>query len=590
MPSIEFNGQRYYVPGVVTRSQVRSSLPGALPAFHVPILLAAGVDGHPYNVTPQTGETPLPFYRVSGTDGDVGAYFGFETDAHVAMRWAKRHGLPFAYVVNLAALTRLSLLVTSTGPISQFTLYPRRWGAPNNWHKLSFNAGVVKITPVKAYAMISAAVGVGATRVYLNGPHPWLVAGLTVTVGSNIVAGVTRTVVETGVEIAANGQRQYWVELSSAPGALALANDPIILIYDTDRAESSPALTTGQQVIDWINTTSTLKTLWAVKHANFSNALPITVAADTPLKEISAWGAVVAGTSPDMTTADITAFIALMNASGWNYFAVTEQLIPQTYLLISGLAADHALMRDYATAERTRGYAISVTAGVRWGDTVIGAGDDTDPTKRAADLNSENFMLCAGGLDRYAASHSLAPAIWARRVAGGPGHNLTNDELIASEREVEWNEIVSKQLTQLCKKGVATYKLSTGQTIRYRVSQGLTTLQNNNGLIWNENDATTWSAHQRDLADFVERVLKIDFEESAIGGDQIDAAAIAGILLRRAQKSLLPPNNHYVSSFRIESIQLNAQANGFDVKLAIRYPVTNDFMTFTITILVGDEA
>jgi hypothetical protein len=588
MPSIEFNGRRYYVPGVVSRSQVRSSLPGPLPAFHVPILLAGGVDGHPYNAAALAGETPLTFYRLSGTDGDVGAYYGMESDLHQSMRWAKRHGLPFAYTVCLAALTRPSLLVTATGPVSQFTLYTRRYGAPNNWVKVSFTGGVFKITPLKAYAMISAAVSGASTRVYLNGSHPWLTPGLSVTIGSNIVAGVSRTVVETGVEIGASGQRAYWVEFSAAPPALALVNDPIIVVYDTDKAESSPVLTTGQQVIDWVNVTSALRTLWAVKHANFTNALPITVGTDTPLKEISAWGAATAGTSPDVTTADVTAFVALMNASGWAQFAVAEQLLPQTYLLVSGASADHAVMRDYATAERTRGFPISVTSGVRWGDIVIGAGDDTDPTWRAAALNSENYMLCAGGLDRVAAYMSLAPAIWARRVAGGPGHNLTNDELVASERETEWNEIVSGQLTALCRKGVATYKLSTGQTIRYRVSQGLTTLQNNNGLIWNETDGTTWSAHQRDLADFVERVLRIDFEEGAVGADQIDKAAIQGILIRRAQRSLLPPANRYVTEFRITSIALNSAANGWDIGLSVKYPVTSDYFAFNVTILVGE--
>ena len=67
--------------------------------------------------------------------------------------------------------------------------------------------------------------------------------------------------------------------------------------------------------------------------------------------------------------------------------------------------------------------------------------DDTDPLFRASSLNSDSVALAICGLDREAAYLSLAPALWGIRVSRGPGHNLTNDDLIFSELEVLWDEI-----------------------------------------------------------------------------------------------------------------------------------------------------
>lgn len=592
MPSIFFEGQRYYVPAVYTTTRVASSLPGPLPAFHIPVILGSGTDGHPFNADDSlvTGETAFTPFKLCNTDSACADYFGTGSELHRGMKVAKRHALPFAYMVNLSAMTRASIIAdTVTSNVEQFTLYARRFGPRWGWTKIGYATNTLTIVPVKRYAMLSANLGSSATRAYVTGGgiHDWLTVGATVTVGANDVAGVSRTILATGIELDSNGQRQQWVELSSAVGsAVNTSAYGLILQYDTDKTYTVTGMTTSQLLIDYFNDEDQI--FRAVKHANFTGAVPATVASPTPLKEITAWGTATAGTSPAVTGTDLSDFIELMNAGGWDAFAVQNQVIPQTYLLLSGTSTLHATMRDYATAERVRGWPISVTTGCRWGDVVIGAGDDTDPTFRAAALNSQDVMLAAGGLDREAAYLSLAAALFGRRVSGGPGHNLTNDDFLASELEVRWDEINSGELSTLCKKGVATYKLSIGQSIRYRLSQGLSTLQANNGLIWNVSDATTWSVMQRDLADFVDRVVRTDFEESVVGADAIDANAIAAILQRRASRSLEARGHIKKGGFRITAITLNDAGNGYDVAWSIRLPDTVDFITFTTTILIGE--
>jgi hypothetical protein len=588
------NGQAVYVPGVYYSTIVASSLPGPLPQFHVPILLGHGTNGHPYNADGSlvANENPHTPFRLVNVESVASSYFGENSDIHAAVKFAKRHGLPFCYVANLSAMTRASLIANATGPLEQFTLYARQWGPSQGWTKIKQATGIYTITPVKRYAMLSANLGSSATRMTFARPVDWLTVGASVVVGANNVAGVSRTISAIGSEIQANGQRLYWAELSSSVGsACNTSSYAMVLQYDTDHTVISPTFTTSQGVIDWFNATPAAGFI-AVKHANFSNALPIAISSSTPLKEVSAWGTATAGTSPAVTGSDVDAFIALMNGGELDAFLLREQVIPQTYLLVDGSSTNHGKMRDYATAERSRplGFPISVTVGCRWGDTVIGAGDDTDPTTRAASLNSQDVQLAAGGLDREAAYVSLAAAIWALRIAGGVGHNQTNDTLVFSELEKKWNEVTNGDLTALSKKGVVSYKLSPGDSgFAYKVSQGLSTLQANDGLIWNTTDATTWSTMQRDVVDFVTMVIREGYEGKVIGADRVDPNAVATVLIQKASKlcdrGYLKPLAK--GGFQITTIELNDAANGFDVDWSIKTPDTVDFIKVRTTILVG---
>lgn len=590
MPRIFFQNREIKVPGAYGAIEVVSTLSGPLPQFHVPTVIGAGFEGHPYDADSKlvTGESPFSPFKRCNTDSAVAAYYGVQSELHRGMRFAKRHGLPAAFVVNLSPMTRFSVVAdTVTTNIEQFVLHSRTFGPLAGWRKIQFVGGVLTTTPVKRYAMLSANAGVSATRLYLVGSHPWLSVGASVSVGANSVTNVTRTVTNAGQEVTAAGQIAYWIEISSAHGsALNTSAYAAVAQYDENRKEVTPVFTTGQGMIDWQNEFSAY---WrAVRHANFSGVLPADIVTATPAKQVTAWNTVVSGTAPAPTDTDMQAFVALMNGGQWAAFADRENALPNTYLLLTGDSVQHATARDYAAAERLRGYPINVTTGGRWGDVVIAAGDVTDPVFRAAALNSQDVCLTAGGLDREASYLSLAAAVFGRRVAGGPGHNLTNDEIIASHREVEWDEINSSELSALCSAGVVTWKFSTGTAgFRYRVSQGLSTLQANAGAIWNESDATTWALMQRDLADAVLQVLLADQEEWAVGGDRVTAAGIAGIINRRAgsmeRAGWVKPGTVGVSSIR-----LNDAGNGFDVIPQVRLPDTADYITLLLQILVGE--
>tara|TARA_R110000824_G_scaffold54028_2_gene149062 strand:- start:15834 stop:17612 length:1779 start_codon:yes stop_codon:yes gene_type:complete len=592
MPNIVFNGQKHFIPGVYDKTIVRSSLPGPLPQFHTPLALSRAWQGHPYNADSLklAGEPPFTPFLVAGTAGTVAEYYGFNSDLHRSMVWAKRHGLPLVYACSLSPLTRASVLVTSLGPVSEFTVYPKSFGAPPGWTKLGWvgGSGTLTIVPVKSFAMVATTLLAADTRIYVQGNNTWLVEGLEITLGDNSIAPVTRTIVQTGNDIAADGRIEYWIEVDAPVGfGFSTASYALVLVYNETGKTVEAGIATGQAFLDFLSQDPAANQLLvAQKDVGFSDVLPIDIPTPTALNKITAWGAVANGTSPAPTSADVDAYISLMNGGQFDAFAVREQAIPQAYYLGVGDSDSHKSMRDYSTAERVRGFPISVTSGVQWGDTSLVALDDTAPPFRSAALDSENVMLLAGGLDREAAYLSIAAATWARRVAAGPGHNLTNDELIFSEREKSWNQIENGELATLLKKGVSTYKLSFAQTIRYRLAQGISTLQNNQGLIWNENDATTWSTMQRDLADFVNAVIKRDFEESLIGADQVDPNAIAAIMSRRAEKSLLKQS--FIKTFTITSIALNSGANGYDVKWSVTLPDTNDFMTVETTILIGE--
>lgn len=580
------DGQTVYVPGVYDLIQVRSSLPGPLPAFHIPVIMGRCWEGHPYNADALKASVENDFtpFKLVKTDGAAGAYFGVKSELHRALQFGKRHGLPFAYAVCLSALTRAGVLVTSTGPVSQMTIHPRKFGAPPGWTGITWDATaeILTVTPVKRFAMLAQNATNATTRYYVEGNHGWLAEGASVIIGSNIVAGVTRTVTRAGYERTATGQLAYFVELDSTAGtALATANYALILQYDENAAEVFTGITTGQIMIDTINQFSQL--ILAVKHANFTDAKPITTVRK-PLIEVAAWGAVQDGASPAPTDTDLDDFITLLQGGEWAKFAIREQVIPQTYLLVSPDASQHGAMRDYAAAERQRGYPISVTTGCAWGDTVLAASDTTSPKFRTAALNSDDVALIANGMDDEAPYISRAAAVWGRRVQGGPGHNLTNDRFINSSDEVQWDEIVSGELTALCKAGVITNKLSIGQTVAYKLSQGLTTLQAN-AVSWNEEDATTPLVMQRDLADFVARVIKTDFEEFLVGADEVDPNAVSAVLIRRAEKSL--KKRKFIKSFSMQSVTLNDSGVGYDVEWSVVLPTTNDFMTVVQTILVG---
>mgnify|MGYP001068825233 CR=1 FL=1 len=589
MPSIFFDGRQQFVPGAYTKTEVRSSLPGPLPALHVAVLLGQGPVGKPYSVAASALDVEgdqVP-WEYCGTATKVARENGYESELAIGATYGWRHGLPGAYVVNLAPLTRPSIELDAAASLAQVDVYSKAYGAPANALQLSYVAStdILTIVPVKAFAMLSANTSISDTRVYLSGSHGWLSENAKVYIADNTTTTpVLVTVSDSGVEIDSNGQRLYWVELSAGlAAAYTTADYAFVYQMDTSNTITGTGLGTPQAVIDFINNDAAASQLLsAERNATYDGSDLVDLTIDS-----LGWSTnSTAGTSPPMTNTQLQAFVSNMNAGDWDKFVEAEQVIPHSYLLLSGDSTLQGTLRDYAIAERTRNYPIAATAGVSWGDTVIGAGDSTDPTFRSGALNSQDFCLVAGGLDRRAAYLTLAPAVFARRVAGGPGHNLTNDTFIYEELEKLWDEIDSGELTALLKAGVVSYKLSVGQSIQYAVSQGLSTLQANGGAIWNEVDSTTYSLMQRDLADFANIVIKRDMESLQVGANEVTATTVGAVLFRRAARSLLKQG--FITDFAIESITLNDAGSGYDVVWNVRLPTTADFITITTIILLGD--
>lgn len=581
------DGRTVYVPGVYSDIRVVSDLPGPLPEFHIPVIVGTAEEAHytkDFASAKQSNESDHIIFAPAGTSSAAETEFGTDSDIAIAMRFAKRHGLPWAYIIAANALTRAKVTATSTGPVTQGVIYSKKFGAPGNHIALKIASGTtVTITPVKRFSMLTVNAASGASRLYVKDVS-WIKAGDSILIGDNNSTDASYVVDSVGSELNSAGQiRHYIVLTSNLAAAIDTAQYGLVFQYDAENQETPDAFASVQEMVDWFNEES--KYLGFTKDAGFTNpASLVALATSTPLKEIAAWGAVTVGTSPASVAGDHTTLITTLDASAWDAFAVDQQVIPQAFLVLDSSSTVHGSWRDWATAKRTEGSAVSVTVGCAWGDIVVGSGTDTDPGFRATALNSDNVMLCGGGLDKIAAYLSLAPSVFGRRIEGGVGHNLTNDDLIYSEVEKQWDERNSGHLTTLHKKGVVTYRLSTSGGIRFRISQGLTTLQNN-AASWVQNTAQTPLAMQRDLADFADRVVKEDLDGTQVGADEVDESTISTVVVRRAQKSLL--RRGYIKDFRINSITLNENGAGYDLDWAIKLPVTNDYMGVVTNIQIG---
>ena len=588
MPQITApDGSVQVIPGVYTDIRVVSSAPGPLPAFQIPVLLGSADFGRPYDFdterVTELENAAGPFVQLQ-TASAVASAFGDGSDVHKAMVFAQRHGLPFAFVVCLSNLVRAQIVVTSGGgvPVNEFNLIARDFGALPGHITVAVTGGVATFTPIKRYTPITVAYAATDTRVFVR-DNSWLQEGMRVNVAHNTAISETNVVASVGSEIGTDGRPLFFVEFTSPiTNAGALTDYPYIILYDANKTETH-AFTDGQELIDSINATSEL--FLAEKLPTFSNAVPDDVVVPFPLIDIVPWGAVTVGTSPAATPTDVDAFITQMNAGDWETFALTFQLLPQAYLLAMPESAAHISMRDYAIAERNRGFPISVTVGGNWGDIVLDAVNDTDPLFRSAALNSQDVMLCAGGMDFEAPYLSFAAAVFGLRVRGGPGHNLTQDELRFSTLEIRWDEINSAELTRLHRGGVAVYRIGHFGSFPFVVSQGINTLQNNSTPIWNEVTQESWSVQQRDLADFFDRVMKEALNQTQLGSNAATADSVKAVLIR-AGKQLARGGTIVAGSHKIRSVVPNASRSGWDVVQDVTFAPLTDYITVLTNVLI----
>lgn len=576
------DGTAKYIPGVYTGLTVISDLPGPLPEFHIPVLVGTADEGHPFdaNDNKYASEASFQSARLCRTTAAVESYFGRGSPLATAMRYAKRHGLPFAYVIAVNALTRASVIATSSGPVNEAYVFAKKFGAPGGYIKVAYGSNQLTVTPVKRFSKLTATPATTAKRIYVT-DNSWISVGQTLTIGDNDSAAVTKVVAGTGYDFDSAGQKRFWIDLTATIGtAFAIADDAMVVEYGT--AIVSPTFTRGQEAIDWLNDTAACP-LGAHPHANFSDALWVTQAAGL-LKELATWATATAGESPASTSGQHDDLITRLDASEWDNFLLVNGTIPQAWCVIDGSSTVHGAWRDWATAKRTEGYPVSITVGTEWGDTELDAGDDTDPKHRAAALNSEDVMLCVGGLDYLDAYLSFGPAVWGRRIGGGLNHNLTNDELVFEAVEKKWDERNAGELTALCRAGVVTQRLRTAGRPSFVVSEGLSTLQNN-ASVWNTGTNDTCLVQQRDLADFALRVFSDDLDGTIVGADGVDRDAVIAVLKARADLSLFPKG--YIRSFAITSVARNDGGSGWDVVPSVSFPTPTDFVTVDLQVHIG---
>ena len=593
MPSVTApDGTTKYIPGVYTDIRVRSSLPGPLPEFHVPVVIGDADWGVPYNANDlkYSDEAEFSPFVALGTASAVADEYGPASDIAIAAKYAKRHGLPFAYYVSCSALVRCSVPAHSTGPVVEMNIYSKKFGAPGGHIKIAVSGSGVVVTPLKHFARLAQDVSVGDTRIYVR-DNTWVKDGQAIELGDNNSANVAYLVKATdgkGTEFDANGQEVFWVDITTTASAAVSAAETaasgygMIVEYDTTRQETSGTLANGQALVDWLNDTS--KHIGASKAATFSNAALLTQA-EKPMKEVSAWGTVVPGASPAGTLTEHNDFISDLDSKEWDAFLLREQIVPRAFLLVESLTTVHAAWRDWAITKRAAGYPVSITTGCDWGDTNLAGAGSTNPKVRATALDNQDIDLWAGGMDYLDAYKSLAPAVFGMRIAGGIAHNLTNDALSYSTLEIKWDERVSGNLTTLHKAGVGVYRLSGSRPYRFVVSLGLNTLQANTQS-WNVDTADTCLIMQRDQADFVDRVLKEDLDGSQLGADKVDPSTISAVIIKRAL--FLKDKRGLIEDFSISSITLDASGNGYNVVWGVKLPTTTDFITVTTYVNIGE--
>lgn len=587
MPFITFEGQTIYIPGVYSAVTVEQDSAGPLPEFMVPIILGGADEGHPYNADDlkYDDESPFtPFKRLNTTSA-VASYYGPSSDVTTAMKYAKRVGYPGGWFACLSALTRASVIAQSAGPVDQLTLYSKKFGAPGGHIKLKVAGGnSVEVTPLKHYSLITATANNGQKRVYVK-DNSWVVIGSTVSIGGTGKVNADYVVANKGTELDANGQEKFWIDLTTN---LAIqqttAAYSMVVQYDTAGVEKSGTLATLEAQYQWFQGTSEF--IGAKKEATFNGATAalVALAAATPLKDITAWGAATAGASPEPTSTEYTDFISDMDAVEWDAFLAREKVIPRMFYLVDPSSTVHASFRDWAVAKRSEGFPIFIVTGCEWGDTDLAAGGDTNPTVRLAALDSQDVMLACGGLDKLAPYLTLAAKAFGYQCSKGPRHNLTNDDLKYTEVEKKWDERNSGELTKLLKAGALTYKVKGSRPYNFVIAEGLTSLQNN-AKSWNVGTNDTPLAQQRHLADFVNRALTEDLDGTQLGADETTPDSIAATYLLR-RDSLL--KRGYITSAKITSITLNESQTGYDLDHTVKLPTTVDFITFRTRILTAE--
>jgi hypothetical protein len=582
MPQIvDPSGQIQTVPGVYTEIRATSNGPGPLPEFLVPVMVVDSYSGFPSNWISAsdrfTDETSrLPFILTTDSGGAKRA-FGDGCDMVRAFNVAKLHGLPRAYCISAGKLVRWSIIVTSTGPVNQFTIGGYYWGFPAGWTKIKFASSIFSYSVPEKLSKITANVSSGATRIYVD-RNDWVVENQTLELGDNDSVNESVVVLGKGTETNSDGTFKPYIDLTAATSAAYTTSAyAAIALYGTNVVTSSAfASGEGQKLIDWINANGGTA-LRAQRHASFTGALPIAVSSLTPMKDISGWGTRTLGTSPSASASDIQDFLDDLDERLYEDFEDAVKAPPRAFFFGTSDATAHANISTWLRAQRALGtgaYA-SAIVGCAWGDTVLSASDSTSPIYRARQLNNQDMRLVACGADGIGANLSRAPAVFGLYIGGGVGHNLTFDQFLGfTVDEKRWS-LKGGDIDKLCRGGVISYLLKTisGASTKL-LTQGLNTLQSN-AATWNPSDGTTPFIHQRDLADYIDVAVKTDCVNLVVGQevDINDVSALANARLQRLG------SDGFLASYTINSIERNAEANGWNIDYSVGLPGVTDYVS-----------
>lgn len=372
----------------------------------------------------------------------------------------------------------------------------------------------------------------------------------------------------------------------SADILIEVANETTYVIITITSAEDaslrvvSPQLTTLDTIVTWINTYAS-DYFTAAKHTGATD-LP----ADFAEAKFSTTTNYAAGTMPAPDADDYDSVIALL--PGYINEYDIRLICPVVTETGSNQQAIFEAFRDFAVSQRSEGKPVMVFTGGIVGDVSMSATDSTNPGYRAGQLNHQDVLMCAPGLDSLGAYISTAPAVMGLVESNAIAHNLTRNTILASTLE---NKFTKTFLEYYIDNGVCVV---TFDKTGFYLAKGVNTLQLNS-LSWNVTSKTTFLPMQRQIADFV-RWYFHDNLTAFIGADGVTRQQIAAKcqavwdnLVKNYSPSLFGENTSDAlgNGLPYKTVSIEATTEGWYVDIAMVPATETNFIGLTLQVVVA---